>query len=152
MNIKKQGHLEAVVRLVVSNALQNKMSDPRLHVMSSVTRVELAQDMSSAQVYISVMGTEGQQRGFMRALKGAGGIIQSMVARKLTTRTCPTLKFHLDQSLKKGFETIQKIEQAMAELGQRTGVKDPSDQAGKDDQAPGHEGRGEGLTDGGQDE
>ena len=140
MNIKRQKHLEAVVRLVVSNALQNRMSDPRLNVMASVTRVELSRDMSFAQVYISVMGSEGQQRAFMQALQGAGGLIQSMVAHKLATRTCPTLKFYLDQSLKKGFETIQKIEAAMAQLAQRTGVKDPSEDQAGNDQASEHGG------------
>ncbi|NLX04070.1 MAG: 30S ribosome-binding factor RbfA [Phycisphaerae bacterium] len=125
--------LASQIRLVVSDALQNKLSDPRLERLASVTRVELSPDLSYADVYISVMGTEGQQKAYMKAVDRAHGHLQSLVARKLRTRTCPTARFHLDQSLKKGFETIQLIDKTMAELADRQEQEEFPDQPPPED-------------------
>jgi len=130
--------LESQIRMVVSQAIQKKLSDPRLERMASITRVEITADMSFADVYISVMGTESQQRAFMRAMDGAHRIVQEMVGKNLKTRTCPTLRFRLDQSLKRGFETMQLIEKSMAERAEREGAADedrnPENNASQDDQ------------------
>jgi len=110
------------IRLVISDALQNKLADPRLDRIASVTRVEVTADMSFADVYVSVMGTDRQQKDYISALRRAHGLLQSLVARKLRTRTCPSVKLHLDKSLKKGIETIQLIDKAMAEIACRQGI------------------------------
>lgn len=107
--------LASQIRLVVSDAMQNKLSDPRLDRIGSVLRVEVSPELAFANVYISVMGTEGQQSSYIQALQGAHGKVQKLLARKLRTRTCPSLRFHLDQSLKQGMETIRLIDKAMAE-------------------------------------
>jgi len=124
--------LESQIRLVISEAMRKKLADPRLERMASITRVELTADMSFADVSVSVMGTESQQRAFMRAMGQAHGVLQSLVARNLRTRTCPTLRFHLDQSIKKGFETLQLIEKSEAERAEREGEKKTDDPPGPD--------------------
>jgi ribosome-binding factor A len=116
--------LASQIRLVVSDAMQKKLSDPRLERMASITRVEITADLSFADVSISVMGTESQQRAYMRAMDTAHGVFQRLVAKNLRTRTCPTLRFHLDQSIKRGFETLELIEKSMAERAQREGTKE----------------------------
>jgi len=42
-----------------------------------------------------------------------------MVAKNLQTRTCPTLRFHLDQSIKKGIATLKLIEKSETERAKR---------------------------------
>jgi len=133
--------LASQIRLIISDALQNKLADPRLERLASITRVEISLDMSFADVYISVMGTEGQQGAYMTALRRAHGLLQSMVARKTRTRTCPTLRFHLDQSLKKGFETIKLIDKVAAELAERQGPQ--IDQQPSQEPEPGNSSRSE---------
>jgi ribosome-binding factor A len=87
--------------------------------MASIVRVELSRDLSFADVSISVMGTEAQQRAYMKGMERAHGLLQKMVARNLRTRTCPTLRFHLDQSIKKGFEVMSLIDKSEAERAER---------------------------------
>jgi ribosome-binding factor A len=99
--------------------MQKKLNDPRLERMASIIRVELSADLSFADVSISVMGTEAQQRAYMKGIEHAHGVLQKMIARNLRTRTCPTLRFHLDQSIKKGFEMMQMIDKSEAERAQR---------------------------------
>ena len=57
------------------------------------------------------------------------GLVQRLVARELPIRQCPRLSFHLDECIKKGAETIQLIEETMAETHQR-GPADPPDHDG----------------------
>ena len=128
--------LGSQIRLVVSMALQKKLSDPRLERLASITKVELATDLSFADVSFSIMGTESQQRAFMAGINRAHGVLQSMVARNLRTRTCPTLRFHLDQSIKKGFETLQLIEKSEAERAEREGEKDPGPRTDPGEEQP----------------
>lgn len=105
-----------VIRHVVSDAIASKLSDPRIAPFSSVTRIEMSPDLESARVYVSVMGELPVQRRTIAGLRSAAGAIQRMLAGELTMRHCPRLTFELDESLKKGAETIRLINEAMAEI------------------------------------
>ena len=41
--------------------IQRELSDPRIPAITSVTRVKVAEDLSVADVYVSMMASEGQQ-------------------------------------------------------------------------------------------
>jgi hypothetical protein len=62
------------------------------------------------------LGSPAEGRRTLAGLKDAAGRIQSILARNLTTRQCPHLRFHLDESLKKSAETIRLINESMAEI------------------------------------
>ena len=100
--------LTRTIRDVISDSIQNHLSDPRIKGLVSVTRVELAPDLSVAKIFISVAGVEeNQQQLSFEAVKNATGFMRSHLAKILTTRICPALVFYLDDSLKKGFEVCQ---------------------------------------------
>ena len=84
-----------VVREVVSDAIANRIWDPRVSRFTSVTRVEVSDDLRIASVYVSVMGAENEALTTMKGLESARGMIQSRVARRLDIRQCPMLRFHL---------------------------------------------------------
>lgn len=104
-----------VVRDVVSEAIAGRISDPRVHRFTSVTRVEMSADLRYANVYVSVMGTDIEGRTTMKGLESAVGMIQTMLARRLDMRTCPILKFHLDRGLKIAIETIRRIDEVITQ-------------------------------------
>lgn len=118
-----------VVREVVSDAIANKLNDPRIAPFSSVTRVEVSRDLEYAKVYVSVMGPPEVQRRTMRGLESALGVVQRLVAGQLRIRHCPRLSFHLDESIKLAADTIKIINETMAEYQQS------APPAGSDDQA-----------------
>ncbi len=105
-----------MIRQVVSDAIANKLSDPRIAPFSSVTRVVMSPDLEYARVYVSVMGEPAVQRTTIAGLRSAAGAVQRLLARELTLRHCPRLTFELDESIKKGAETIRLINEAMAEI------------------------------------
>ena len=70
----------------------------------------------NANVHVSVMGTEAQQRTSPAGLEHATGYVRALLARKLRTRQCPHIRFSLDDSIKRATETIRKVDEAMEEI------------------------------------
>jgi len=105
-----------LIRTVVGDAITNKLSDPRIQPISSVTRVEVAGDLEYAKIWISVMGEPAVQRRTMAGMQSAKGYIQGLLARKLPIRRCPKISFHLDESIKLAAQTIRLIDEAVAEM------------------------------------
>ena len=106
----------SVIQQVVSEAIAQKLSDPRIATMTSVTRVEVTHDLEHAKVFVSVMGDAAVQRRTMQGLKSAAGMVQKLLAGELPIRQCPHLSFHLDESIKRAAETYRLIDEAMAEI------------------------------------
>src|SRR4051812_9158068 len=101
------------IREVVSSAILFEVADPRVHSIT-VLRVEVPGDLRNATVYVSVMGTEGEQKLAMSGLKSAAGFLQSRVAARLQMRFTPTLSFKLDDSVKKSIAISRLIDDALA--------------------------------------
>ena len=101
------------IREVVSTAILFEVADPRIRAVT-VLRVEVGGDMRNATVFVSVMGTEAEQRTAMQGLKSASGFIQSRVAARLQTRFTPVLTFKRDDSVKKSIAMSRLIDDALA--------------------------------------
>jgi ribosome-binding factor A len=128
----------SVIREVVSDAVANKLNDPRIAPLTSVTRVEVSGDLQIARVYVSVLGRDGQCRSTMAGLAHAAGRIQRLVAKRLTIRRCPAISFVLDQSLKQAAAMQRLIKE---------NVPDPEDDTDADsaDQGPAPDGLDDGA-------
>lgn len=106
----------------------SKISDPRVDpARTSVTAVVVPEDLLTAKVYVSVLGTEAEQRRTIRALQHAAGYIQELMARQVTLRHTPVLVFQPDTKLKKTLATLEVIRQAAAEARQ-TEARNSSDE------------------------
>ncbi len=119
----------STVREVISDAIANRLSDPRISAFTSVTRVKVSGDLQTAKVYVSVMGPEGEQNRSVSGLRHATGHVQALLARRLRTRHCPRIQFVLDDSIKKATETIRLIGQSAAEFGPAEQAAPPREQA-----------------------
>ena len=78
-------------------------------------RAEVSADLQHAKVYVSIMGTESEQKLTLRGLKHAAGFIQSKLARRLQTRFTPVLEFVLDQGVKQSIEVARLIKEALGD-------------------------------------
>lgn len=103
-----------LIRGVVAEAIQSQISDPRLQPLTSVTRVEVSDDLSIARVNISVFSdSEPRRKLSIAALEAATGRMRQMLGRQLATRVLPRLVFHLDDSFRRGRETLRVLEDAL---------------------------------------
>ncbi|MGA9452926.1 MAG: 30S ribosome-binding factor RbfA [Verrucomicrobiia bacterium] len=90
----------------------------------SVNDVDVAGDLKSATVFISILGNPDQQkRGFQR-LNDQRVRIQGLVARAVILKYTPKLKFAFDDSIVRGNRVLQIIEEL-----EQTAPADDNDQA-----------------------
>jgi len=106
-----------MIKEVTSDAIRNHLNDPRIEGLVSVTRVDVAADLRSANVYISILGKNcaAEDKTFI-AIDHAKGRIQSLLAEQLRIKFCPVLHFYKDDKFKKTLETLKLIDQAISEM------------------------------------
>lgn len=92
-----------------------ELNDPRLTGMPSITRVEVADDLSVATVFVTIMGTPGQQSAALNALRHSAGLMRTRLTKALSIRQTPYLKFEIDEKLKKELALLETIEQVARE-------------------------------------
>jgi len=123
MATRRQEKVARVVKEAVSDAIANHLNDPRIEGFVSVTRVDVAADLRSADVYLSIFGKDEtcQNKTFV-AITHARSRIQSLLAGKLQGKFCPVLRFHRDEKFKKTLETMKLIDEATSERVKKDSV------------------------------
>ncbi len=77
----------------------------------SVNDVDLAGDLKSAVVFISIFGNPVQQKRGLQLLTDHRVRIQNLVARSVVLKYTPTLKFVFDDSIVRGNRVLQIIDE-----------------------------------------
>src|SRR5581483_6150625 len=95
--------------------IMRELNDPRLTGMPSITRVKVSPDLSIADVFVTIMGTPGQQTAALNALRHSAGLMRVKLTKALTLRVAPYLKFHIDEELKKELAMMDLLDQVARE-------------------------------------
>lgn len=77
------------------------MKDPRIGFVS-ITSLELSGDLRHVKAFVSVMGTEEEQKATLKALDNAAGFVRSEIGRRVQLRHTPEVIFRLDDSIVHG--------------------------------------------------
>jgi ribosome-binding factor A len=118
---RRVARLSQAVREVVSTAILLQLRDPRIKKVT-VLRVEVAADVRTAKVYVSIMGTEKERALCLHGLNASRGFRQSKIADRIETRYTPVLKFVLDDAVSSTAEEAVRILQELEdERRQRDG-------------------------------
>lgn len=96
-----------------------KIKDPRVSTFLTINRVEVAGDLAYAKVFVSSFLPEGQIVKGVAGLNSAAGFIQTCIAKKLTIRKFPKLTFVADNSIKVGFEMVNKLNRLESEENEK---------------------------------
>jgi ribosome-binding factor A len=113
--------LGSTIQRELAAMILRDLQDPRLTGLPSITRVKVSPDLSIADVYVTIMGTEGQQTAALNALKHSAGMMRAKLTKSLSIRVAPFLKFHIDEGLKKELAVLDAIRKANEEDRQRAG-------------------------------
>lgn len=134
MKSHRLARVNEVIRETAANAILFQIKDPRVNGVT-VTRAEVSADLQHAKVYVSVMGSEREQKLTMYGLASAAGFIQTKVAERLTTRYVPHLTFVIDEGVKKSIAIAQILAAEKARMSPEAGeVEDAAeDDAAADD-------------------
>ena len=77
----------------------------------TVNDVDVAGDLHSAVVFVSIFGTADQQKRGLSMLTHHRKRIQGLVGRAIVLKYTPTLKFIIDDSVARGNRVLQIIEE-----------------------------------------
>src|SRR4051812_38837398 len=116
MKTHRLARVAEAIREVASETILFELGDPRVKNVT-VTRAEVSGDLQHAKVYVSVMGTEQEQKLCMYALHRATGFLQSKLAKRLETRFTPVVTFVLDKGVKNSIEMTRLINEALGKSG-----------------------------------
>ncbi len=101
------------IKKEISDILQRELKDPRIGFVT-VTAVDMSGDLSQAKIFISVLGSEEQKEGSLKAIASASGYIRSEIGKRIRLRHTPELIFTFDASIDYGY----KIEKLFKEINQ----------------------------------
>ena len=105
----------AEIKRELGTIILHELVDPRLEGLPSITRVKVAEDLSTADVFFTAMGSEGKQSAALAALKHSAGHLRSRLTKSMVIRQVPLLKFHLDEALKKELAVLELLEKVRQE-------------------------------------
>lgn len=116
MNSKRTARISAEVKREISKILRDDLSDPRLSTdaMVSITDVEVTNDLSYADVYVSVLGDSKSKEEAMDALNQAKGYIKALIGERMRLRSMPEFRFKTDNSIERGAYINKLIEETIA--------------------------------------
>lgn len=112
---RRTERLASTIQRELAMVILRELHDPRLMGMPSITRVVVSEDLSMADVFVTIMGTPGQQTAALNALKHSAGLMRSRLTKALSVRVTPFLRFQIDEDLKKELELLNVLDQVSRE-------------------------------------
>ncbi|NMB43641.1 MAG: 30S ribosome-binding factor RbfA [Clostridiales bacterium] len=114
-NSIKNNRINQEVKRELSRIIEMELHDPRIKPMTTVVDVEVAPDLKTSKVYISVLGNDEDKQSTIEGLSSAAPYIRSLLAKNINLRNTPELKFILDQSIEYGVNISRKIDDIIKE-------------------------------------
>lgn len=119
-NSVKNTRINQEVMKELSTLIRTELKDPRIHpLMTSVVACEVAPDLKTAKVYVSVLGDEEAQKDAVKGLKSAAPFLRGRLAKNLNLRNTPLLFFQVDQSIEYGVRMSRLIDDVIASMPER---------------------------------
>lgn len=119
-NSVKNTRINQEVMKELSVLIRTELKDPRINpLMTSIVACEVAPDLKTAKIYVSVLGDEQAQADTVKGLKSAAPFLRSKLAKTLNLRNTPQLFFTVDQSIEYGVRMSKLIDDAIAEIPER---------------------------------
>lgn len=121
----RQERSEELIRGEISRIIREDVNDPRIGFIS-ITRVKLSPDLTSAAIYVSIMGDEKKKQEGMTGLNSASRFIRGELGESLEFRSVPQIRFVRDDSLERGSRVLAAMKKLGAdETRTRTDKKPP---------------------------
>lgn len=92
--------------------IQREIKDPRIG-MVTINEATVSRDLAFSDVYFTVLPSENTEI-VEEVLNDASGFLRSQLAKVLSTRTTPKLRFHYDDTIESGARMNKAIDKALA--------------------------------------
>lgn len=108
MSVRKE-RLESIIKRQIAKTITTELNDPALKFVN-VTDVEVSDDLSHANVFVSFLNDEDKQKG-LAVLQKSKGLLRTVVSKSITTRRVPEIHIKLDESSERGTKIDQILNQ-----------------------------------------
>lgn len=98
----------------LAHMIQHEMKDHRIPLLTSVTAVEVSNDLSHAVCYISCLADAGAKKDCMETMEKAKPFFRRNLASRMSLRIVPDLHFKIDESIEKGMAMDKLINETLA--------------------------------------
>lgn len=110
--------VEEQIQRLLSDLIRSHLRDPRV-VGVVITEVRASRDLGVAWIHYSLVGTDMRPSretlaDVQAGLDRASGFLRSQLARELSTRTVPELRFRYDEAAQRGRDLEELIDAAVA--------------------------------------
>lgn len=100
MKVRRSDRLNGEIQKAVYEIITKKLKNPYITEMFSITRAEVASDLSHAKIFVSVYsGSAERKKRTFDEIAASAKTIRYELARMLTARTVPELHFFVDDSM-----------------------------------------------------
>jgi ribosome-binding factor A len=106
----KNTRINGEVQRVLAEVIRGEIKDPRISPLTSVVAVEVAPDLKTCKVWVSVYGDEKAQADTLAGLQSAEGYIKNQLAKQINLRNTPELRFIVDESIAYGVRMSKLID------------------------------------------
>ncbi len=104
--------VEEQIQRLLSQVIPREIKDPRLG-MVTVSAVDVSRKLSIAKVFVTLLGGEGEIKDRIEILNKTSGFLRSELAKNITMRHVPELRFFYDVSIERGAKLSALIDQAI---------------------------------------
>ena len=87
--------------------LIRELRDPRLAPIVSITSVDIAPDLETGVVNVSVLGEEDEKAGTIAALTHATPFLRRELLHRIRIRHIPELRFVLDETIEEAARILE---------------------------------------------
>ena len=105
-------------RKELSNIIDNKLKNPNVTGLISVTKVKVTPDLKLEKVYVSILNSKNIKET-LAGLKKSAGFIRTELARTINLRNTPEIIFELDESLEYGARIDSILKEIMPKDGDK---------------------------------
>lgn len=112
MDKKRIKRIESELKKEISVMISNDIKDPRIAPITSITDIELTDDLQSAKIFISVLGSDEEKNDTIDGLQSSIGYIKRELGKRMNLRHIPQLKIILDDNI----EEAMRIEKLISEV------------------------------------
>ena len=108
--------VSGLIQEVLSELLKKNIRDPRL-AMATITSVKMSRDLKLARIYFTIYGDSEKSEAATQGFESARGFIKRSLARRLSLRYMPDLKFFYDDSFEYGSHIDRLLENITTDNG-----------------------------------
>lgn len=126
----RQERVGALIREEIGQLLQRGVKDPRIG-FCSVMHVRMSPDLRYANVYVSVLGSEKEQRDTLVGLERSAGWIRREIGKRIRLRYTPQLRFFKDDTLEEVY-SLEEVFKRIHEEDKEHASPDSDEEGGAD--------------------